>query len=118
MTDRKLKKGDRALCKLAPEINAEIELSVYGPNGSEQASAASSWETAKLLAKAFERIEQLEALVEGMRISQPQVSNAAALRAAVAATEMPLYEDCSIKARGSFCEADDLLAIADELEAH
>ena len=43
---------------------------------------------------------------------------AAALRAAVAATQMPLYEDCSIKARGSFYEADDLLAFADELEAH
>jgi hypothetical protein len=41
---------------------------------------------------------------------------AAALRAAVARTQMDLYEDCSIKARGSFCEADDLLAIAAELD--
>jgi len=53
MTDRKLKKGDRALCKLAPEINAEIELSVYGPNGSEQASAASSWENRQIASKGF-----------------------------------------------------------------
>lgn len=44
----------------ANRINAEIELSVYGPLGGEQATAASSWETAKLLADAFERIERLE----------------------------------------------------------
>ena len=47
----------------AHKINAEIELSVYGPLGSEQATAASSWETAKLLADAFERIERLESQI-------------------------------------------------------
>ena len=49
-------------------------------------------------------------------ITKRRLAIAALLRAAVAATQMPLYEDCSIKARGSFCEANDLLAIADELE--
>ena len=49
-------------------------------------------------------------------LNESRKISAAALRAAVAATQMRLYEDCSIKARGSFCEANDLLAIADELE--
>ena len=45
----------------------------------------------------------------------------AALRAAVAATQMRKYVDGSfglIEAIGLICEADELLAIADELEAH
>ena len=41
---------------------------------------------------------------------------AAALRAAVAATQMRQYEDCSIEALGWFCEADELLTIAAELD--
>ena len=46
---------------------------------------------------------------------------AAALRAAVAATQMRKYVDGSfglIEAIGLICEADELLTIADELEAH
>jgi adenosylmethionine-8-amino-7-oxononanoate aminotransferase len=41
---------------------------------------------------------------------------AALLRAAVAATQMRQYVDGSIEALGWICEANDLLAIADELE--
>jgi len=62
----------------AREINAKIELSVYGPLGNEQASAASSWETAKLLANAFERVKQLEALVRELRVGYLRMANAVA----------------------------------------
>jgi hypothetical protein len=55
----------------AREINAEIELSVYGPLGSEQPTAASSWETAKLLADAFKRIEQLENQIASLKNLEP-----------------------------------------------
>lgn len=55
----------------ARELNAEIELSVYGPLGSEQPTAASSWETAKLLADAFKRIEQLETQIASLKNLKP-----------------------------------------------
>lgn len=55
------------LNELRKKINDEIELSVYGPLGSEQEPAASSWETAKLLADAFRRIEMLENQIASLK---------------------------------------------------
>ena len=49
-------------------------------------------------------------------ITKRRLAIAALLRAAVAATQMRQYVDGSIEALGWICEANDLLAIADELE--
>ncbi len=61
--------------QLRKEIHERIELSVYGPDGREQETAASSWELAGVLTAALMRIEDLERRLDADRAERGETIN-------------------------------------------
>lgn len=61
--------------QLRKEIHERIELSVYGPGGREQETAADSWELAGVLTAALMRIEDLERRLDAARAERGETIN-------------------------------------------